>query len=144
MTEGMKKRIEAEGIAENQEVKENLQYFVASCIRQGVELTHDSEKKSHVQEKAYFSAVATMMKIRERTRKNEEARQGREKRRNKMLVDQQVQQAEVETKKRGEELIQMFLQESKRSNGRGHKILIDRLREQGLTYERIIEVRRRV
>jgi hypothetical protein len=40
-------------------------------------------------EKAEFSAVATMMKIRDRTRKNEEAHKARQKRRNKMLVEQQ-------------------------------------------------------
>lgn len=42
-------------------------------------------------DKAQFSTVATMMKIKDRTRKNEEAHKGREKRRNKMLVDQQRQ-----------------------------------------------------
>jgi hypothetical protein len=82
--------VSADAKAEKAETKENLAYFLGQCIRQGIELKHDPEKKKVEVEKGHFSAVATMMKIRERTLINEEARRGREKRRNKMAVDQQL------------------------------------------------------
>lgn len=67
-------------------------------------------------DKAVFSSVATMMKIRDRTKKNEDAHKAREKRRNKMLVDQQRQQLEIETKKKEEALLDRYLEEGMLSN----------------------------
>ncbi|CAD8061769.1 unnamed protein product [Paramecium primaurelia] len=93
----------------------NIYLFLQTCIRQGIEIEKDPSKKP-VPEKAKFSAVATMMKIRERTHKTEEARKARQKRRNKMLVEQLKQQELVEAKKRLDELVDKFSEYGKIAN----------------------------
>lgn len=79
-------------------------------------------------EKAKFSAVATMMKIRERTRHNEEARKARQKRKNKMLVDQKRQQEEVDAKKKLENLLDTFMSYGVDANRQCEKRYTDNLR----------------
>ncbi len=106
---------------DKQEFQEELKYFADNCQRLGVELKHDPTKKIVV-EKAPFSKVATIMKIRERIQIHEQSKKDREIRLRKKLVDQKRTQEEYEKRKKEDNLLDRFLEQTNEHLDNGMKL----------------------
>ena len=84
---------------ERREFKEGLDYFLANCQRQGVDLKKDPEKKEKG-DKVHFSINNMMTKIREKTELSQLARKEKIKRTNKMFVESKKSQEFIEKRKK--------------------------------------------
>ena len=75
-----------------QEVYNGIQVFEDNLVRLGIDVTKDPDQPKKKKQQSTFSAEATMIKIKERTKQRKINQKEREKRRRKMMVDQKKAQ----------------------------------------------------
>ncbi|KAL4495175.1 hypothetical protein ABPG72_007282 [Tetrahymena utriculariae] len=136
LTNRLKDEVKAVDNFEFKEYKEGLDYFKENCIQQGVSLRHDPDNYKPPP-LSYFNLNATMMRIRESTHKSILARKDKEKRKNRMLVEQQKYEKEIQEKKRQQDLLTKFCELSVAGAEEGRKIYVAQEKDKIVVKNRI-------
>ena len=98
---------------------QGIKIFEDNLVRLGIDVTKDPDAPPKKKTESYFSAEATMIKIKERTKQRGINQKERAKRRRKMLQDQKKAQEEIERQKAEEKLIERYLNDNEKVGGWG-------------------------
>ncbi|KRX04379.1 Calponin homology domain [Pseudocohnilembus persalinus] len=138
MTGKILKKIQDQRDLDEDEFVNGVKYFKKNAQRQGIELKHNPEEEKREVKKPKFNPQTTLAKIKERTQQQIEARKLKQKRQNKMMVDQLIQTEIVEQKKLQADFLEKVFNNSIQCNQEGWKQVDTINKEQIISDNRLL------